>query len=50
MIWQGIVFVINQHPVAMVDLVVGRPFPALALKTRFGCAVVDVANFPFETI
>ena len=40
----------DQPPVAMVDLVAGRLFPALALETRFGCAVVDVANFQFETI
>ena len=32
----------------MVDLVAGRLFPALALEIRFGCAVVDVANFQFE--
>ena len=40
----------DQPPVAMVDLVAGRLFPVLALETRFGCAVVDVANFQFETI
>ena len=36
----------DERPVAVVVLVAGRPLRALALETRFGCAVVDVATFP----
>ena len=36
----------DERPVAVVVLVAGRPLRALALETRFGCAVVDVATCP----